>query len=282
LYQDDKDFRLDINNLVYAFDSTTISLCLTLCPWATFREHKGGVKMHTLLDMRGQIPVFVHLTDASVHDVRAMDQLYIEPAAIYVMDKGYVDFFRLFNLIHQKRAFFVTRAKDNMVYEVVSSNKVDKQTGVISDDYVRLTGYKSSREYPENFRMVTYEDFSTGVVYRFITNNFELPSITISELYRERWNVELFFKWIKQHLKIKSFYGTTRNAVYSQIWIAICTYLLIAIAKKKMRIEQSLYTFSQTLGLTLFEKMPINEIFNKTVTERFSDDHPMLFSFSDF
>jgi IS4 transposase len=211
-----------------------------------------------------------------------MDELYIEPAAIYVMDKGYVDFFRLFNLIHQKRAFFVTRAKDNMVYEVVSSNKVDKHTGVISDEYVRLTGYKSSIEYPENFRMVTYEDFSTGVVYRFITNNFELPSITISELYRERWNVELFFKWIKQHLKIKSFYGTTRNAVYSQIWIAICTYLLIAIAKKKMRIEQSLYTFSQTLGLTLFEKMPINEIFNKTVTERFSDDHPMLFSFSDF
>ena len=282
LYRDDKDFRLDIDNLVYAFDSTTISLCLTLCPWATFREHKGGVKMHTLLDMRGQIPVFVHLTDASVHDVKAIDELYIEPAAIYVMDKGYVDFFRLFNLIHQKRAFFVTRAKDNMVYEVVSSNEVDKQTGVISDEYVKLTGYKSSREYPEKFRMVTYEDFSTGVVYRFITNNFELPSITISELYRERWNVELFFKWIKQHLKIKSFYGTTRNAVYSQIWIAICTYLLIAIAKKRMRIEQSLYTFSQTLGLTLFEKMPINEIFNKTYTERISDDYPMLFSFSDF
>lgn len=174
----------------YEFDSTTISLCLTLCPWATFREHKGGVKMHTLLDMRGQIPVFVDLTDASVHDVKAMDELYIEPAAIYVMDKGYVDFFRLFNLIHQKRAFFVTRAKDNMVYEVVSSNVVDKQTGVLSDEYVKLTGYKSSREYPESFRMVTYEDFSTGVVYRFITNNFELPSITISELYRERWNVE--------------------------------------------------------------------------------------------
>jgi len=282
LYRDDKDFRLDIDNLVYAFDSTTISLCLTLCPWATFREHKGGVKMHTLLDMRGQIPVFVHLTDTSVHDVKAMDEFYIEPAAIYVMDKGYVDFFRLFNLIHQKRAFFVTRAKDNMVYEVVSSNEVDKQTGVVSDEYVRLTGYKSSREYPEKFRMVTYEDFSSGVVYRFITNNFELPSITISELYRERWNVELFFKWIKQHLKIKSFYGTTRNAVYSQIWIAICTYLLIAIAKKRMRIEQSLYTFSQTLGLTLFEKMPINEIFNKTATERISDDYPMLFSFSDF
>lgn len=238
--------------------------------------------MQTLLDMSGQIPVFVHLTDASVHDVKAMDELYIEPAAIYVMDKGYVDFFRLLNLIHQKRAFFITRAKDNMVYEVVSSSEVDKQTGVTSDEYVRLTGYKSSREYPEKFRMVTYEDFSTGVVYRFITNNFELPSITISELYRERWNNVELFKWIKQHLKIKSFYGTTRNAVYSQIWIAICTYLLIAIAKKRMHIEQSLYTFSQTLGLTLFEKMPINEIFNKTATERISDDYPMLFSFRDF
>jgi len=282
LYQDDKDFRLDIDNIVYAFDSTTISLCLSLCPWATFRKYKGGVKMHTLLDIRGQIPVFVHLTDASVHDVKAMDELYIEPAAIYVMDKGYVDFFRLFNLIHQKRAFFVTRAKDNMVYEVVSSNQVDKQTGILSDEYVKLTGYKSSREYPEKFRMVTYEDFSTGLVYRFITNNFELPSITISELYRERWNVELFFKWIKQHLKIKSFYGTTRNAVYSQIWIAVCTFLLITIAKKRMRIEQSLYTFSQILGLTLFEKMPINEIFSKTATECKMDDYPMLFSFSDF
>lgn len=282
LYKHDKDFHLDVDNLVYAFDSSTISLCLNLCPWANFREHKGGVKMHTLLDMRGQIPVFVHLTDASVHDVKALDKLYVEPAAIYVMDKGYLDFFRLFNLVHQKRAYFVTRAKDNMAYKVLGVNEVDNQTGVISDEYIKLKGYKSSKEYPEKIRMVVYEDFSTSTVYRFITNNFELPSLTISELYRERWSVELFFKWIKQHLKIKSFYGTSRNAVYSQIWIAICTYLLIAIAKKKMRIEQSLYTFSQTLGLTLFEKIPINEIFNKVDATKTKSNYPMLFSPSDF
>lgn len=238
--------------------------------------------MHTLLDMRGQIPVFVHLTDASVHDVKALDKLYVEPAAIYVMDKGYLDFFRLFNLVHQKRAYFVTRAKDNMAYKVLGVNEVDNQTGVISDEYIKLKGYKSSKEYPEKIRMVVYEDFSTSTVYRFITNNFELPSLTISELYHERWSVELFFKWIKQHLKIKSFYGTSRNAVYSQIWIAICTYLLIAIAKKKMRIEQSLYTFSQTLGLTLFEKIPINEILNKVDATKTKSDYPMLFSPSDF
>lgn len=282
LYQNDKNFRLDIDNLVYAFDSSTISLCLTLCPWANFREHKGGVKMHTLLDIRSQLPVFIYLTDASVHDVNVLNKLYIEPAAIYVMDKGYVDFYRLFNLIHQKRAYFVTRAKDNMVFKVVRENQVDQQTGVISDQYIKLTGYKVSKEYPENIRMIVYEDFSTGVVYRFLTNNFEFPSITIAELYRERWSVELFFKWIKQHLRIKSFYGTSRNAVYAQIWIAICTYLLIAIAKKRYRIEQSLYTFSQTLGLTLFEKMPINEIFNKPVSERISEDYPMLFNINDF
>lgn len=238
--------------------------------------------MHTLLDMRGQIPVFVHLTDASVHDVKALDKLYVEPAAIYVMDKGYLDFFRLFNLVHQKSAYFVTRAKDNMAYKVLGVNEVDNQTGVISDEYIKLKGYKSSKEYPEKIRMVVYEDFSTSTVYRFITNNFELPSLTISELYRERWSVELFFKWIKQHLKIKSFYGTSRNAVYSQIWIAICTYLLIAIAKKKMRIEQSLYTFSQTLGLTLFEKTPINEIFNKVDATKTKSDYPILFSTSAF
>jgi hypothetical protein len=282
LYQDDKNFRLDLDNLVYAFDSSTISLCLTLCPWATFREHKGGVKMHTLLDIRSQIPVFVYLTDASVHDVNIMEELYIEPAAIYVMDKGYVDFFRLFNLIHQKRAYFVTRAKDNMTFKVVSENQTDQQTGVVSDQYIKLTGYKSGKDYPEKIRMVVYEDFATGVVYRFLTNNFELPAITIAELYRERWSVELFFKWIKQHLKIKSFYGTSRNAVYSQIWIAICTFLLIAIAKKKYKIEQSLYAFSQTLGLTIFEKMPVNEIFIKNVKEQTSEDYPMLFNISDF
>jgi len=277
MYQADNSFRLDIDNLVYAFDSSTISLCLKLCPWATFRKGKGGVKMHTLLDLRCNLPVYVYLTEASIHDVRLLDKLYIEPAAIYVMDKGYVDFYRLFNLIHEKRAFFVTRAKDNMQFTVESSMPIDLGTGVISDQMIRLTGYKSSREYPESFRMVVYEDFSTSVVYRFITNNTEFDALTIAELYRERWQVELFYKWIKQHLKIKSFYGTSQNAVFCQIWIALCMYLIIAIAKKRYKIDQSLYSFSQICGITPFEKVPLNELFSKTSISVPVDDFPNLF-----
>lgn len=207
-------FRLDLDNMVYAFDSSTISLCLKLCPWAKFRKNKGGIKMHTLLDLRGNLPVSVYLTEASVHDVKALDKLYIEPSAIYLMDKGYVDFYRLFRLIHEQNAFFVTRAKDNMIFEIVSSNDVDKETGVIADESIKLIGLKTSKWYPEEIRMVTYEDYATGNVYRFLTNNEEYEALTISELYRERWNVELFFKWIKQHLHIKSFYGNSENAIY--------------------------------------------------------------------
>lgn len=281
LYQDDDNFRLDIDNLVYAFDSSTISLCLKLCPWATFRENKGGIKMHTLLDLRGNLPVFVRLTEASVHDVNILDELYIEPAAIYVADKAYVDFFRLFKRINGQKAFFVTVAKDNMQFEVVNSEPTDIQSGVISDEMIRLTGPKSSKHYPEPLRMVTYEDFATNEVYRFITNNTELDPLTISELYRERWQVELFFKWIKQHLRIKSFYGTSQNAVYCQIWIALCTYLILAIAKKWWKIDQSLYSFSQICGITPFEKVPLNELFSKSTELSQSDDYPNLFSNSD-
>jgi len=193
LFQDDDNFRLDIDNLVYAFDSSTISLCLKLCPWATFRENKGGVKMHTLLDLRGNLSVFVRLTEASIHDVNILDELYIEPATIYVVDKAYVDFFRLFNRINGQKAFFVTVAKDNMQFEIVGSEPTDIQSGVISDEMIRLTGPKSSKHYPEPLRMVTYEDYATNEVYRFITNNTMLDPLTISELYRERWQVELFF-----------------------------------------------------------------------------------------
>jgi hypothetical protein len=282
MYQDDNNFRIDIDNLVYAFDSSTISLCLKLCPWATFRENKGGIKMHTLLDLKCNLPVFVRLTEASVHDVKILDELYIEPAAIYVMDKGYLDFFRRFNLIHGNRAFFVTRAKDNMQYAVESSDPTDMQTGVISDEMIRLTSYKSGKHYPEPFRMVVYEDYATNVVYRFITNNTMLDPLTISELYRERWQVELFFKWIKQHLKIKSFYGTSQNAVFCQIWIALCMYLIIAIAKKQWKIDQSLYSFSQICGITPFEKMPLNELFSKSSTSVLVDDSPNLFSNNHF
>ena len=281
LYADDPSFRLDLDNAVYAFDSSTISLCLKLCPWARFRKTKAGVKMHTLLDIRGNIPAFVYLTDASIHDVRMLDELCIEMGAIYVMDKGYVDFFRLFNRIHKNGAFFVTRAKDNMQYEVVKSNPVDKNTGVIADEIIKLTTYKSVKSYPEELRMVTYEDFATGNVYRFLTNHLGYESLTIAELYRERWNVELFFKWIKQHLHIKSFYGTSENAVYTQIWIAVCSFLLIALAKKKWNLDQSLYTISQTIGFVLFEKIPVNQLFIKSKNLVPADDYPNLFSFSE-
>ena len=259
-------FRLDLDNAVYAFDSSTISLCLKLCPWAKFRKTKAGIKMHTQLDLRGNIPVFIHLTDASVHDVRALDELCIEMGAIYLLDKGYVDFFRLFNRIHKNGAFFVTRAKDNMQYEVIQSRPVDKTTGVIADEIIKLTTYKSSKAYPEELRMVTYEDFATGVVYRFLTNHMGYEALTIAELYRERWNVELFL---------------SENAVYTQIWIAVCSFLLIALAKKKWNLDQSLYTISQTIGFVLFEEIPLNQLFNKSKNLVPVDDYPNLFSFNE-
>lgn len=282
MYQNDNNFRIDIDNLVYAFDSSTISLCLKLCPWATFRKNKGGVKMHTLLDLKCNLPVFMRLTEASIHDVKILDDLYIEPGAIYVIDKGYLDFSRLYKLIHENRAFFVTRAKENMQYTVESSSPVDKKSGVINDQWILLTGYFSGKYYPEPFRMVTYEDYATDIVYRFITNNTTLDPLTISELYRERWQEELFFKWIKQHLKINSFYGTSQNAVFCQIWIALCMYLIIAIAKKRYKIDQSLYSFSQICGITPFEKVPLNEIFSKSSTSVPVDDIPKLFNNNHF
>lgn len=278
LYFDDKDFRLDIDNMVYAFDSTTIDLCLSLYPWAKFHHQKGAVKMHTLLDLRGSIPVFVDITEGAVHDINVLDKIPVEPGSYYVMDKGYVDFHRLYSLIHQCRAFYVTRAKENLRCEIISSVDPDQSTGIVSDQMVRLTGYKSSKSYPEAFRLVVYEDYASGVVYKFITNDFNLPALTIAELYRERWKIELFFKWIKQHLHIKAFYGTSPNAVYCQIWIATCTYLLIAIAKKKLDLAISLYTFAQTMGLTLFEKTPIKELFNNNNNPiNLSDENQLSF-----
>lgn len=277
-------FRLELDNMVYAFDSSTISLCLKLCPWAKFRKTKGGIKMHTLLDLRGNLPVSVYLTTASVNDVKELDELYIEPAAIYLMDKGYVDFNRLFKLINKKNAYFVTRAKDNMLSEVVSAGSVDQSTGVIADEHIKLTGLRTSKWYPEELRMLTYEDYATNNVYRFLTNNMEYEAITISELYRERWNGELFFKWIKQHLRIKSFYGTSENAIYLQIWIAICTYLLLAYAKKMMHIEQSLHTISKNVGLFLTDKTHLSELFNKAVPKEEPEDlwYLSLFKPDDF
>ena len=261
LYEKDNEFKLDVKNMVYALDSSTIDLCLSLFPWARFRKNKGAVKMHTLLDLRGSIPTFVHLTDGLCHDVNVMDHIVVEPGAIYVMDKGYVDYFRFYTIIHEQRAFFVTRAKDNMAARRVYSRKVDKTAGLKYDQSIKLTGFYIKKDYPDFLRRIKYRDAETGKVYVFLTNNFELPALTIAQLYKERWKIELFFKWIKQHLRIKAFYGISRNAVYTQIWIAICMYLLVAIVKKRMKLEPPLYTLLQIFSLTLFEKMPINELF---------------------
>lgn len=273
LYIDDNEFKLDIDGLVYAFDSTTIDLCLTLFPWAKFRKTKAAVKAHTLLDLRGNIPSWIFITDGSVHDVNALDELIIEVGAYYVMDRGYVDFKRLY-LIHQQKAFFVTRAKGNFAFRRLYSAAVDKSTGVQCDQIVVLTGYKSKKDYPEKLRRIKYYDAGIEKTFVFLTNNFTLEAILIAKLYKERWEIELFFKWLKQHLRIKAFYGTTRNAVYTQIWIAVSIYLLVAIMKKKLKLEQSLYNILQILSITLFEKMPIQQAFQDVELQNINNSTP--------
>jgi len=264
LYIEDNEFKIEIDNIAYALDSSTIDLCLSLFPWAKFRKKKGAVKINTLLDLRGSIPVFIDITEGACHEVNVIDALPIEPGSIYVMDKGYVDYYRLYTYITEQHAFFVTRAKTNMAYRRVYSRKVDKTTGLIYDQSIKLTGYYKKKEYPEYLRLIKYRDADTGIVYIFLTNNFKLEALIIAQLYKERWKVELFFKWIKQHLRIKSFYGNSRNAVYCQIWIAISTYLLVAIVKKKLKLDQSLYTLLQVLSLSMFEKIPINKLFSSS------------------
>ena len=236
--------------------STTIDLCLSLFPWARFRKTKGGIKMHTLLDLRGNIPVFIQITHARVHDVNILDELIPEPGSIYIMDRAYIDFDRLYSL-NQGLAVFVTRAKKNFQFRRLYSHKIDKTTGLICDQTIRLTGYYASKDYPDKLRRIRYRDSKTGKVLTFLTNNTTLSALTIADLYRCRWQVELFFKWIKQHLRIKSFYGTSENAVKTQIWIAISAYVLVAILRKRLKIERDLYTILQILSITLFEKVPI-------------------------
>lgn len=262
LYKKDNEFLLDIENMAYALDSSTIDLCLSLFPWAKFREAKGAIKMHTLLDLRGSIPVYIHITDGKCHDVNVMDLIVTEPGSIYVMDRGYVDFGRLYT-IHLRKGYFVTRGKKNLAFRRVYSRKVDKTTGLCCDQTITLTGYYVGKSYPDHLRRIKFIDRDTGKYFVFLTNNFELPALVITQLYKERWKIELFFKWIKQHLRIKSFYGTSHNAVLCQIWIAVCTYLLVAIIKKKLKLEQSLYTLLQIFSLSLFEKEPINELVTK-------------------
>ena len=255
LYVDD-DFGLELKETVYALDSSTIDLCLSVFPWAQFRRTKAAVKLHTLLDLKGDIPTFIWITDGKVHDVNVLDHLIPEPGSIYVMDRAYLDFQRLYQL-HQCSAIFVTRSKTNTGLRRLYSNTVDKSTGVRYDQIVVLTGYYSKKDYPEKLRRIKYFDAEKGRSFVFLTNQFTLPPLTIAELYRYRWRVEIFFKWIKQHLRIKRFYGTSENAVKTQIWIAVSTYVLVAIMKKRLKIDLTLYTILQILSITLFEKMPI-------------------------
>lgn len=253
-----EDLGLDLSNTVYALDSTTIDLCLSVFPWANFRTTKAAIKLHTLLDLRGSIPSFIHISDGKMHDTRALDLLLPEAGAIYVMDRAYVDFVRLHRL-HQAGSFFVTRAKSNLDAHRIYSSKTDRSTGIICDQTITLDGFYTSQDYPEHLRRIRFKEPETGKTLVFLTNNSTLPAATICALYKSRWQVELFFKWIKQHLRIKRFYGTTENAVKSQIWIAVSVYVLIAIIKKRLNLDASLYTFLQILSVTLFEKMPIQQ-----------------------
>ena len=247
---------VELDQSLYALDSTTIDLCLSLFPWAKFRKHKGAVKMHTLLDLHGNIPTFIGITDGKVHDVNILDEIFPEAGAFYVMDRGYVDFERLY-IFTLSAAFFVVRTKSNVLLQRRYSHPVDKSTGVRSDHTVILTAIDSVKAYPDTLRRVSYLDVKTRKRFKFLTNNFTLPAITIAQIYKSRWQVELFFKWIKQHLRIKAFYGTSENAVKTQIWIAVSVYVLVAIIRKRLRLEASLYQILQILSVTLFEKTPI-------------------------
>ena len=254
LYADD-DLGLDLDDTVYALDSSTIDLCLSVFPWALFRSTKSAIKLHTLLDLCGNIPTFIHISDGKLHDVKVLDLLVPEAGAFYVMDRGYVDFERL-HALHARGAFFVIRAKSNLKYRRRASRAVDKSSGLRCDQSIVLTDVKTSQSYPQWLRRIKHHDLKTGKTFDFLTNNFVLPAQTVAELYRSRWQVELFFKWIKQNLRIKSLFGTSENAVKSQIWIAITVYLLVAIMKKRLNMEENLHTIFQILSLTLFEKVP--------------------------
>ena len=272
LYQDEP-FGLELDHTVYALDATTIDLCLSLFPWAQFRRRKSAVKLHTLLDLRGSIPTVVIVTGGQVHEVNILDQLIWEAGAIYLMDRGYLDFRRLYRM-HQSGAFFVTRAKKRFDCRRLYSHSIDKQTGLQCDQIVVLNNPVPKRGYPERLRRVRYYDAASRKRFVFLTNNFLLPALTITELYRCRWQVELFFRWIKQHLRIKAFYGTSQNAVRTQICIAIAVYVLVAIVKKRLNLERSLHSILQILSVSLFEKMPILEALSQPVCENMNDPSP--------
>lgn len=259
LYKDEKFFN-ELDETIYALDSTTIDLCLSLFPWAKFRSTKGAIKVHTLLNLQNNIPAFINITDGSVHDVNILDELITEIGAFYIIDRGYTDFERLYTL-NINNAYFVIRAKSNLQFQRIYSHQVDRSQGLICDQSIFLKGFYPLKNYPTKLRRIKYFDSLNEKRLTFITNNFSLPAITIANLYRQRWQIELFFKWIKHNLRIKSFYGNSFNAVKTQIWIAISVYVLLAIIKKKLRIEHSLYTFLQVISISIFEKTPINSMF---------------------
>ena len=277
-----EDLGLDLDNAVFALDASTIDLCLSVFPWALFRSTKSGVKLHALLDLRGSIPTFVHVSHAKLGDVNVLDLLLPEPGAFYVMDRAYLDFGRL-DTLHSAGAFFVIRAKSNTKFRRRYSREVDKSTGVLCDQTVVLTGATSKDDYPQPLRRVKYRDAETGKTFNFLTNNFAIPAATVADLYRCRWQVELFFKWIKQHLRIKSFFGTSENAVKTQIWIAVAVYVLVAIIRKRLGIDASLYTILQALSLTLFEKTPLSSVLsNKDISAVETGDPNQLNLFDYF
>jgi len=275
LYRDD-ELGVELTNTVYALDSTTIDLCLSLFPWAHFRTHKAGVKLHTLLNLRGNIPSFLRISEGIVHDVNILDTVVPEPGSVYVMDRAYVDFERLHTLT-QVFAYFVTRAKTNLQFKRLYSHTVDKTLGTLCDQTIQLTGFYSAQHYPDKLRRIKHHDAQTDKTFVFLTNNFLLPSPTIAQLYKCRWQIELFFKWMKQHLRIKAFYGTSENAVKTQIWIAVSVYALIAIIKKRLKLDHSLYTILQILSISLFEKEPLPQALTSIEphTDNFSPDNQM-------
>ena len=270
LYRDD-EFGVELDQTVYALDSTTIDLCLSLFPWARFRKQKGAIKLHTLLDLRGNLPSFIEITDGKVHDVNILDDLIPEPGSYYIMDRGYLDFTRLFTLT-QLFAFFVIRSKTNLQFRRLYSHPIDKSTGLKSDQTIVLTGIKSAKDYPDKLRRTHYLDIETKLDLTFLSNNFFVPALTIAQLYKCRWQVELFFKWIKQHLRIKAFFGTSKNAVKTQIWIAISVYVLVAIIKKRLGLDLSLYTILQILSVTAFEQIPIIQVLTNFDYNSLEDD----------
>jgi hypothetical protein len=270
LYIKDDGLEVTLKNNVFAIDATTIDLCLSTFYWATFRSTKGGIKLHTQLDLKTAIPEFILFSNADVHDVNALDFIQFEANSFYVMDRGYVDYKRLYK-IHQCEAFFITRAKDNMSYRRLYSHPNDKGKGVIYDQAIMLNNYYAGKDYPEKIRRIKFYDAESGKVLVFLTNNFYLKATDIAQLYKHRWKIELFFKWIKQHLKIKSFWGQSENAVKTQVWIAVSVYVLVAIAKKKFMLKQSLYEILQILSISIFEKMPINQLFQQTQLQYFKE-----------